>query len=183
MSPNFDDDNWQTGIGGFGIGDNDDRNIVDTVTALYLRTEFEIIDTSAIVYGVIHADYDDAFIAYLNGVEVARSNIGIVGDTPGFDKLPDYFHEATMYRGGRPEYFEINKELYNNTITEGVNVLAVQVQNDGIESSDLSAIFFHSVGIQDDSQNYMETPAWFQPPVFLTTSNLPIVQILSLIHI
>ncbi len=177
MTSNFDDNSWSIGFGGFGIGDGDDRTIVDTSTALYLRTEFEIIDTSKIIYGVIHADYDDAFVAYLNGVEVARSNIGVVEDTPSYDELPHYFHEATMYRGGKPEYFEINKNLFNNTITEGINVLAIQVQNDGIESSDLSAIFFLSVGIQDASQNYMNTPEWFQPPVFLTTSNLPIVQI------
>lgn len=177
MTPNFVDDSWSIGPGGFGFGDEDDRTQIEAVTALYLRTKFEIIDTSTILHALLHADYDDAFIAYLNGVEIARSNIGIVGDRPTFNALPTYFHEAVMFQGGRPEYFEIKKNLLKNLLKEGSNSLAIQVQNDGILSSDLSAIFFLSVGINNNSQTYLPTPDWFQPPVFLTSSNLPIIQV------
>ena len=82
MESNFNDQNWLEGIGGFGFGDDDDFTEIDTVPSLYLRKEFNIIDTSAIVYGVLHADYDDAFIAYLNGVEIARSNICLLYTSP-----------------------------------------------------------------------------------------------------
>jgi len=177
MTPNFDDSNWTLGNGGFGYGDDDDQTIIDSTTAVYLRKQFQIIDTSNIAYAVLHADYDDAFIAYLNGIEIARSNIGVVGESSAYNALPTYFHEATMYRDGRPEYFEIKKEVLNNLLVDGTNTLAIQVQNDGIISSDLSAIFFLSVGLKNNLQQYNPVPDWFQPPVFLTTSNLPIVKI------
>ena len=177
MAPTFADNNWDVGFGGFGFGDSDDHTIIDTVHSVYLRINFDIVDTSAINYAVLHADYDDAFIAYINGIEVARSNIGVVGDRPAFNAFPTYFHEARMYRGGKPEYFEINKDLIQQSISDGENILAIQVQNDGITSSDLTAKFFLSLGIKDNSQNYLPTPAWFEPPVFLTESNLPIIQI------
>ena len=177
MTANFLDSNWSTGPGGIGFGDEDDRTEIDSVTALYLRTTFSVVDTATIIHGLIHADYDDAFIAYLNGVEVARSNIGVVGDRPAFDALPTYFHEAVMYQEGRPEYFEIDKTLFNNLLKEGTNTLAIQVQNDGINSSDLSAIFFLSVGIKNNTRDYSPTPEWFQAPVFLQHSDLPIIQI------
>ena len=176
MQSDFDDQSWQIGIGGFGFGDGDDVTLVDTVSAIYLRKEFEVLDSSTIVYALLHADYDDAFIAYLNGIEIARSNIGRVGEMAAFDALPIYFHEAKMYQGGRPEYFEINHHVINNVLTEGINTLAIQVQNDEM-SSDLSANFFLSVGIKDDSEYYQPIPDWFQRPVFLTSSNLPIIQI------
>jgi len=171
----FTDDNWAEGSGGFGYGDGDDETITDTVSTLYLRTYFDIIDTAAIAYAVLSADYDDAFIAYLNGVEIARANIGVRGDLQPFAAPTTYFREAQMYLGGYPEYFELRKDELQQALKEGENVLAIQVHNDNPNSSDLSAIFFLSVGINDNSNYYEPTPEWFSPPVLLTESNLPIL--------
>ena len=78
----FNDASWLQGIGGVGYGDGDDNTIINPVTSLYLRKTFAIIDTSEIAEAILHVDYDDAFVAYLNNVEIARSNIGSVGDHP-----------------------------------------------------------------------------------------------------
>jgi hypothetical protein len=61
-------------------------------------------------------------------------------------------------------------------MNDGENVLAVQIHNkDGANSSDMSAIFFLSFGINDDSNDYGTPPTWFESPDF--NSHLPILTI------
>ena len=173
----FNDASWLQGIGGIGYGDGDDNTIINPVTSLYLRKTFAIIDTSEIAEAILHVDYDDAFVAYLNNVEIARSNIGNVGDHPLYNQGSTALHEAQMYQGGNPDQFIINTQLLNNILTQGNNILSVQVHNDNISSSDLTARIFLSLAITTTSTNYSPTPSWFQPPLIFTTSNLPIVVI------
>jgi hypothetical protein len=173
----FNDASWLQGIGGVGYGDADDNTIINPVTSLYLRKTFTIIDTSEIAEAILHVDYDDAFVAYLNNVEIARSNIGTLGDHPLYNQGSTALHEAQMYQGGNPDQFIINTQLLNNILTQGNNILSVQVHNDNISSSDLTSRIFLSLGINTTSTNYLPTPSWFQPPLIFTTSNLPIVVI------
>jgi hypothetical protein len=173
----FNDASWLQGIGGVGYGDADDNTIINPVTSLYLRKTFTIIDTSEIAEAILHVDYDDAFVAYLNNVEIARSNIGNVGDHPLYNQGSTALHEAQMYQGGNPDQFIINTQLLNNILTQGNNILSVQVHNDNISSSDLTGRIFLSLGISTTTSNYSPTPSWFQPPLIFTTSNLPIVVI------
>jgi hypothetical protein len=173
----FNDVSWLQGQGGVGYGDGDDNTIINPITSLYLRKTFAIIDTSEISEAILHIDYDDAFVAYLNNVEIARSNIGSVGDHPLFTQGSSSLHEAQMYQGGSPDQFIINTQLLNNILNQGNNVLSVQVHNDNISSSDLTARIFFSLGVNTISNNYSPTPSWFQPPLIFTTSNLPIVVI------
>ena len=60
---------WQ---GGFGCGDGDDSTIINSTISLFLRNQFSIIDTSEIGSLVLDIDFDDAFVAYLNDVEIAE---------------------------------------------------------------------------------------------------------------
>ena len=173
----FNDVSWLQGQGGVGYGDGDDNTIINPITSLYLRKTFAIIDTSEIAAAILHVDYDDAFVAYLNNIEIARSNIGSVGDHPLFTQGSSSLHEAQMYQGGSPDQFIINTQLLNNILNQGNNVLSVQVHNDNISSSDLTARIFFSLGVNTISNNYSPTPSWFQPPLIFTTSNLPIVVI------
>ena len=173
----FNDASWLQGIGGVGYGDGDDNTITNPVTSLYLRRQFTIIDTAEIVAAILHVDYDDAFVAYLNNVEIARSNIGSVGDHPLYNQGSSSLHEAQMYQGGNPDQFVINTQLLSNVLNQGNNVLSVQVHNDNISSSDLTGRIFLSLGISTTTTNYSPTPSWFQPPLIFTSSNLPIVVI------
>lgn len=165
---NFDDNSWLTGPGGIGYGDGDDSTIIDPTYSLYLRREFNIIDTSLISALSFYADYDDAFVAYLNGVEICRANIGVLGVAPAYNDTVYAYREALLYQGERPEVFSIDKTLLNN----GNNVLAVQVHNSSINSTDLSSIIFLLAGIEDESRHYQLTPSWFIED--FTSSNLPI---------
>ena len=173
----FNDAAWLQGQGGVGYGDGDDNTIINSVTSLYLRKTFTIIDTAEIVAAILHVDYDDAFVAYLNNVEIARSNIGSVGDHPLYNQGSSSLHEAQMYQGGNPDQFVINTQLLSNVLNQGNNVLSVQVHNDNISSSDLTGRIFLSLGISTTTTNYSPTPSWFQPPLIFTSSNLPIVVI------
>jgi len=173
----FNDSGWQQGIGGIGYGDGDDNTVIANTISLYLRRTFSISDTSKIEEAVLNIDYDDAFVAYLNNVEIARSNIGVVGDHPVFSQTSIGMHEAQMYQAGNPEQHLINTQVLKASILPGNNVLSVQVHNDNISSSDLSSRIFFSFGINDNSTNFSPNPSWFQPPLVFTSSNLPIVVI------
>ena len=62
----FNDASWSQGQGGIGYGDGDDNTIVNSVTSLYLRKNFTIIDTSEIAAAILHVDYDDAFGTFVS---------------------------------------------------------------------------------------------------------------------
>ena len=68
-------------------------------------------------------DYDDGFVAYLNGQEIARNLVS--GATPRYDQLSDGHHNALLPDGQKPEYFYVDIDL----LVEGPNVIAVQVHN------------------------------------------------------
>ena len=74
-SSSYDDSGWLEGPGGIGYGDGDDGTIIDVSPSVYLRIKFEIVDIGAIAGSVLHIDYDDAFVAYLNNNEIARANM------------------------------------------------------------------------------------------------------------
>ena len=73
----FDDTNWSTGKASFGYGDEDDvtelNNMYGNFDKVYIRTSFSVTDEKARQH--LYMYFDDAFIAYINGVEVARTGI------------------------------------------------------------------------------------------------------------
>lgn len=168
----FDIQQWKQGPGGFGYGDGDDNTILANTLSVYVRTEFDIVDTSAIAAYSLLADYDDGFVAYLNGVEIARNNLGETGIEPSFDDVAFTYHEAGLYQGINPEHFPI---MDFSLLKNGKNILAIQVHNHDISSSDLSSNFFLALGIKDDSEYYRPPPEWLESIFF--QSSLPIIKI------
>ena len=70
----FNDASWSTGQGGFGYGDGDDNTTFSATVSCYQRKIFTITNLAAIDQAILNIDYDDAFVAYLNGVKVAQRN-------------------------------------------------------------------------------------------------------------
>ena len=72
----FDDARWETGPAGFGFGDNDDATILNDMlgryATVYIRKELSVAAVAPNAPVELTIDYDDGFIAYLNGKEVAR---------------------------------------------------------------------------------------------------------------
>ncbi len=168
----FDDSSWPQGTGGFGNGDNDDNTIIPICTSVFIRIKFNVSDTSAIASAMLSMDYDDAFVAYLNDVEIAR--VGISGVYPEYNQTGND-HEATMYRNRPPESFIINKGKLKISLLPGNNVLSVQVHNSSSSSSDMTSNVFLSFGITNATNYFRPSPSWFVPPVDFRSSNLPIV--------
>ena len=99
-------------------------------------------------------DYDDAFVAYINGNEVARANIN--GAPPAYNSGTIRSHEAQIYSGGSPERFMITD--FNSILNEGENILTIQAHNQSANSSDFTIIPFLSA-IVDNSTTGIEPPA------------------------
>jgi len=168
----FVDTGWSSGVGGLGYGDSDDATVIPACNSLYLRTQVTVTDLSIIKDLVLDIDYDDAFVLYINGVECARST-NVTGSFPAYNTTLTIDHEAKMYSGGIPERFAIK----TSSLVQGVNTFALQIMNQGISSSDMSARVFVEANINSPTTLYHPTPSWFTEPVSFETSNLPLILI------
>ena len=139
---NFNDNSWFDGASGFGYADGDDTTILPNGTlSVYMRKSFTISDLENITSLILDIDYDDGFVAYINGTEIARANIN--GSPPAFDQGTIIDHEAQIYNGGNPDRFSISD--FNSILVEGENVLAIQAHNVSPCSSDFTIIPFLSI--------------------------------------
>ena len=98
----FSDAAWPEGPAGFGYGDGDDNTVLPSTSAVYLRHTFEIDDLSHWLDAHFYMDYDDGFVAYLNGTEIGRGNAGQPGDFIAWNQVLDMDQEAVLYAGGTP---------------------------------------------------------------------------------
>ena len=142
---NFDDSGWEQGPSGFGYGDNDDLTKLTDMRlyektaddpgqpgylSLFIRRSFQIRNLPEIKQLIFRVDYDDGFIAYLNGREIARANLDGVAN---YNTKAKKGHEA-----GDPVDFDITDNL--RLLKPEGNVLAIQVHNDKLTSNDLTMI-------------------------------------------
>ncbi len=142
--PGFAAAGWESGPTGIGYGDGDDatvladmrfiENVQPGYASVYARHEFTITE-GAYDALVLEIDYDDGFVAYLNGTEIARSrSMSGNGTPPAFDELSN-LHEA-----GEPVTIDLTPHLALLNEAPLINVLAIQVHNGNLDSSDLSLI-------------------------------------------
>lgn len=145
----FDDSSWQDGIFGIGYGDDDDLTIVPNGTiSVFTRTSFLVDDKDLVSKMILKVDFDDAYVAYLNGVEVHREAIN--GEAPlAFDAVAPDYTEPMLAQG--IELPEIDLEDHTGQIINGVNTLAIQVHNNGSGSSDMTLIPFLDLGSSTDT--------------------------------
>ena len=148
--PNFDDSDWQTGKSGFGYGDGDDETIIPNGTlSLFLRKTFNLNDVNDIESLILDVDYDDAFVAYINGIEVGRKNIG--GNPPFYNSVPYTDHESAIYQNGKPDRITITN--FDGIINSGDNIFALQAHNVSNTSSDFTIIPFLSISLKDNNSD------------------------------
>lgn len=140
---------WSSGPGGFGYGDGDDATVLNDMgqgsaryTTLYVRRTFNIsapLDPILVLRLVV--DYDDAYVAYLDGQEIVHSaNIvnGVVGVEPAFTSRASGTHEAV--EGGGPGAVVTTLGSAASRLAPGEHVLALIGLNESTTSSDFSLI-------------------------------------------
>src|SRR5437867_4052855 len=109
------DSSWATGNGGFGYADNAPETarcqtlLPDMKSAtvngsptnyctFYIRQSFDVtspLDPAQRL--ILTIDYDDGFVAYLDGAEILRGNAGgTVGVEPGVGALAPVAHESSL---------------------------------------------------------------------------------------
>ncbi|MBU0712867.1 CotH kinase family protein [bacterium] len=149
----FDDSEWLVGASGFGYGDDDDATVVGATSpiSVLIRKKFTAENINSILGMLFHVDYDDGFVAYLNGAEIARANVGTIGIPPPYDTFADAPREAEIYTGGKPEEYRIQD--FQSLLQDGENVLAVQVHNVQVYSSDMSLIPFLTLEMNSIPEN------------------------------
>ena len=136
---NFDDANWPTGTSAFGYENTPDdyQDLIETVvrptdtiagaTSIYLRYSFNVVDPTQFQNLILHMRYDDGFAAYLNGALVEQANItGAIR----------YNSTASSHTDSLAVNF-VNFPLSGVTLNAGKNVLAIQIINQSVGSSDL----------------------------------------------
>ncbi len=159
--PDFIPVGWNNGSAGFGYGDDDDVSVVPAGTmVIYILKSFDLPEGFSYKDIALHLDYDDGFVAWLNGVEIVRSNIN---GAPAWNSAATANHEAAMYSGGQPEKIAFDTTLVKSLLLTGKNVLAVEVHNINNTSSDLSLIPFFSFMINDSDSFFDKSPTWLIP--------------------
>jgi len=125
----FDASKWKLGTAGFGFRQHDVRTEVtrerNKPASIYLRREFNISQADAVTEIGLLVDYRDGFIAYVNGKEVARQN---VGRSSGRNAQKIKAREEIGYT-----YFPLKDA--HKIIKDGVNILALEAHGlpDGTE--------------------------------------------------
>jgi len=175
--PGFDDATWITGTGGIGYGDSDDLITIPSGTmSVFIRQKFTVSDLSLLGSILLEADIDDGFVAYLNGTEIARYNLGTTGVRPVYNEGADAATEPKLAAGNQPVRFTLDSR--KDLIEQGENLLAFEVHNYNTSSSDLSSNLYLMGEINYDGILYADVPSWFQEPYSTNfDSQLPIIRI------
>jgi hypothetical protein len=99
-------------------------------TSIYLRVLFELADPEAVETLLLRAKFDDGFAAFVNGEPLVGS--GVPADL-AWDSESDLVHvdgDAVFFR-------DFDVTVAKEALVEGSNLLAVQVLNGDLRSSDL----------------------------------------------
>ena len=175
-STTFDDSGWNTGTGGIGFGDDDDNTTISPAISVYCRYDFTLSYPDSITSLILDMDFDDGFVAYLNGTELARYNMGEPESTTTWNQPADQLQEALVYQGVTPLRFTLD-EAITDLLVQGTNTFAVEVHNESTTSSDLSSNPYLHAGITNTGSYYHATPDWFYPPFLEDSTLLPLIVI------
>jgi len=136
---NFDDSKWTSGPSGIGFGDlkyglrlND---MPGNYLTFYARRTFRVADPANVAKLTLELQYDDGFIAYINGKEVARSR------SMGSPGTPASFNSAALSKHDEEAPAETHTiRPAPGLLAAGANVLAIEVHNEWIKGTDAGVV-------------------------------------------
>ena len=140
----FDDASWPADTAVIGFGEYSFVNFDVHPKSIYYRFRFEARDIASLTFLNFVADYDDGYVAYLNGKEIARVNVDPAVQYPGYDDLATRSHESELLREDNFPVLGVylDRNVLDSCLVEGENVIAVHVLNDSTDGSDLIFIPF-----------------------------------------
>jgi len=137
FAPSFDDSGWPSGNAQLGYGDGDEATVVDygpdpdnKFVTTYFRTTFEASDSTEYLELNLSIQRDDGAVVYLNGFEVTRSNM----PTGAIDYTT--LASAPVTSGDESVFFDFPVDT--SYLVAGTNVLAVEIHQSALNSTDIS---------------------------------------------
>jgi hypothetical protein len=128
---------WKTGNAELGYGDGDEATVVSygpnasaKYITTYFRKTFSIVDPSTIPGLLLRLKRDDGAVVYINGVEVARSNM------PGSTVTATTPANSAVGNADETTFFEY--VVSPSLLVAGQNLIAVEVHQSDAASTDLS---------------------------------------------
>ena len=137
-SVGFDDNDWNPGKTGVGfqypdlVGEGGDASaaMIGKNASVFVRIPFLVNDADAVVAVKLRMKFEDGFIAYLNGREVARSN---APQNPSWDSAATASHSDSL----AVEFESFDIADFSGALVTGNNVLAIHGMNSTSGGSDL----------------------------------------------
>jgi hypothetical protein len=122
-------------------------------TSAYLRVPFTVQTNQPLDWLALWAHYDDGFVAFLNGVEVARAN---APQTLAWNSAAPSDRSRT--NALREERFDLS--AFTNLMVAGTNLLAIQALNDRSDSPDfLMRLRLENTQVTLSETGYMTAPS------------------------
>lgn len=123
----YDDSGWRLGPSGFIAGPYYTEatvmtNMIGNFSSVFFRRSFQVANPESIKWLILRADYNDGFVAYLNGQEIARRGVsGPPGLPPAFDAT------STVHFFSSTEEIDVSEFAF--LLQTGPNILAIQAHN------------------------------------------------------
>ncbi|MBN1505594.1 MAG: lamin tail domain-containing protein [Sedimentisphaerales bacterium] len=132
------------------------RNVNQTV---HIRIPFDVTDVTKIDKLLLRLKFEDGFVAYVNGVEVARNNAPEGASLTWNSGAPANRDDSLAV-----EAVEFDLTASKGTLVKGKNVLAIHGLNNGLTSSDLLilpqlvAVEVESIDLSQVMEGYLLQP-------------------------
>ena len=136
-APSFNDSTWPSGPAQLGYGDGDEATTVgfgpdanNKFITTYFRRAFNVANPALFNGLTLQLMRDDGAVVYLNGVEVWRTNMptGTIG----------HLTPASVAIAGADESAFVQTTISPSLLVTGTNVLAIELHQSGVTSSDIS---------------------------------------------
>lgn len=181
-TPEYNASSWPTGAGPIGYETSGSNpyalgtnlsSMQNSQWSVYMRTSFTLTapQLAAITQLQLTVDYDDGYIAYLNGSEVSRGTMGSEGTFYSHNQGSEDGHGATTDNGGTFNAPTIT--IDHSALRVGENILAGQVHNATIGSSDLMLY----MALSDGSTTLVPSNATYSYFIGASEPPSPIIQL------
>ncbi len=170
FNASYDDSAWPSGAGQFGYGDGGESTLLgygpdanNKYPTYYFRKSFNVANAalySDLIFSLLR---DDGAVVYLNGEEIYRDNMP--GGAVGYSTLA-----SSAVAGAAESTYYVFPSIPTNLVS-GTNVLAVEVHQNVVTSSDLSFDFKLEGTLGEVNVSAYTTGTPSLPPASITPGN------------